>query len=299
VPVLDSLLTLVVILVVLGVVVWALLGRRQRADRRRSAGYRRRSPWIKRLPVLLILGALVFLALGFTQFRFLRERAAVGTVMLVLDASESMNRTDVQPTRLEAARQAAGVFLDELPEELQVGMVTFAGQPALLVAPDEPRAAVAAALDGLEVGEGTVIGDGLSTALDSIEAEWEANGSGPAAVVLLSDGRDTGSAVPPEQAAERAAQLGIPVHTVVLGEAAATGGGGEASAVLEEMAATTEGSSFTATTAGGLIDVYRTLQTRLTTELAISDYGAVFVGLSALFAIAATVAILVSLRSDY
>jgi Ca-activated chloride channel family protein len=295
----DSLLTLVVIVVVVGVVVWALLGRRQRIERRRTIGYRRRSPWIRRLPVLLIVGALVFLALGFTQFRFLRERASTGSVMLVLDASESMNRTDVEPTRLAAAQQAAQVFLDELPEDLQVGLVSFAGSPALLVSPDEPRSSVESALDALPVGEGTVIGDGLATAVDAIEAEWEASGTGPAAVVLLSDGRDTGSAVPPEQAAARAAELGIPVHTVALGEAAAAGGGGAASALLEEIAGTTEGSTYTATTAGGLIDVYRTLQTQLSTELAISDYGALFVGISALFAIAATVAILFSLRSDY
>jgi Ca-activated chloride channel family protein len=300
VSVFDSVLALVVILVVIGVVVWAVLGRRTRAERRRGApAYRRRSPWLKRLPILLIVGSLLFLALAFTQFRFLQERSAVGTVMLVLDASESMNRTDVEPTRLAAAQEAARVFLDELPEELQVGLVSFAGDASLLVAPDQGRAAVVTAVSDLPVGEGTVIGDGLSTALEAVEADWEANGTGPAAVVLLSDGRDTGSAVPPEEAASRAAELGIPVHTVVLGSAAATGGGGEASSLLVDIASTTQGSTFTATTAGGLIDVYRTLQTQLSTELAISDYGAVFVGLSALFAIAATVAILFSLRSDY
>jgi Ca-activated chloride channel family protein len=299
VGVFDSVLALVVIIAVVGVILWAVLGRRTRADRRKSPAYRRRSPWLKRLPILLIIGSLIFLALGFTQFRFLRERASVGTVMLVLDVSESMNRTDVAPTRLAAAQQAAGIFLDELPEELQVGLVTFAGEAVLLVAPDETRSTVDAALSELPVGEGTVIGDGLSTALDGVAADWEVNGTGPAAVVLLSDGRDTGSAVPPEEAAARAAELGIPVHTVVLGQAAATGGGGEASTLLVDVADTTGGSTYTATTAGGLIDVYRTLQTELSTELAISDYGAVFVGLSALFAIAATVAILFSLRSDY
>jgi Ca-activated chloride channel family protein len=299
VGVFDSVLALVVIIAVVGVVLWAVLGRKTRAQRRGAPSYRRRSPWLKRLPILLIIGSLIFLALGFTQFRFLRERASVGTVMLVLDASESMNRTDVEPTRLAAAQQAAGVFLEELPEGIQVGLVTFAGDASLLVAPDEGRAAVVAALSDLPVGEGTAIGDGLATALDAVEADWEANGTGPAAVVLLSDGRDTASAVPPEEAAARAAELGIPVHTVVLGEAAATGGGGEASAVLVDVASTTQGSTFSATTAGGLIDVYRTLQTQLSTELAISDYGAVFVGISALFAVAATVAILFSLRSDY
>jgi Ca-activated chloride channel family protein len=295
----DSVLTLVVILVVAGVVAWAVFGRRVRAGRRRPSSYRRRSPWIKRIPVLLILGALVFLALAFTQFRFLRERASTGTVVLVLDVSESMNRTDVEPTRLEAAQAAARVFLDELPPELRVGLVSFAGQAEILVPPGELRTAVVAALAELPIGEGTVIGDGLAAALDAVEAEWDESGTAPAAVVLLSDGRDTGSAVSPDEVAARAADLGVPVHTVVLGEAAATGGAGAASTLLQRIADTTDGSTFTATTAGGLIDVYRTLQTQLTTELAISDYGALFVGIAAIFAIAATIAILFSLRSDY
>jgi Ca-activated chloride channel family protein len=298
VTVLDSVLTLVVIMVVLGVVAWALLGRRDRTARRSASTYRRRSPWARRIPAILILGALVFLGLAVTQFRFLRERASSGTVILVLDVSESMNRTDVEPSRLEAAEDAARIFLDELPEDLRVGLVTFSGQAELLVEPAEARSAVRAAIESFVVGEGTVIGDGLAAALDAIEAEWEETGTGPAAVVLLSDGRDTGSAVPPEDAAERAADLEVPVHTVVLGQGASAGGAAN-EALLAQIADATGGEPFTATTAGGLIDVYRTLQTRLTTELAISDYGALFVGISAMFAIAATIAILLSMRSTY
>jgi len=48
-----------------------------------------------------------------------------------------------------------------------------------------------------------------------------------------------------------------------------------------------------------LIDVYKTLETRISTELAISDYGALFVGIAAVLAIAATVVILLALRSEY
>ncbi len=70
----DSFLTLFVLLIVLGVVAWALLGRRSQTTKRRAPSYRRRSPWIKRLPILFVVGALVFLAIAFTQFRFLRSR---------------------------------------------------------------------------------------------------------------------------------------------------------------------------------------------------------------------------------
>ena len=74
-----------------------------------------------------------------------------------------------------------------------------------------------AALGELPRGEGTVIGDGLSMGLDAIDAQWAETGTGPAAIVLLSDGHDTGSEVPPQEAADRAAALEIPVYTVVLG----------------------------------------------------------------------------------
>jgi Ca-activated chloride channel family protein len=296
----DSFLTLFVLLIVLGVVAWALLGRRRESTdkRRRSSPYRRRSPWARRIPILLIVGALVFLGFGLTQFRFLRERESAGTVMLVLDVSESMSRTDVEPSRLEAAVAAARVFLDGFPAELEVGFVSFAGQAELLVPPTVERSAVDNVLVTLPRGEGTVIGDGLAAALDALEAAWQEDGQGPAAVVLLSDGRDTGSIVAPEVTADRALELGVPVYTVVLGQGA-IGAGGANEELLQQIADTTEAESFTATSAGGLIDVYQTLQTRLSTELAISDYGALFVGISALFAIAATVSILFTLRTEY
>jgi Ca-activated chloride channel family protein len=292
----DSFLTLFVLLVILGVVAWALLGRRSQTTKRRAPTYRRRSPWMRRLPILLIAGALVFLAIAFTQFRFLRSRAATGTVILTMDVSESMGRSDVEPTRLDAAVAAARAFLDGLPPDLRVGLVTFATGADVLVAPAADRSAVEDALSSLPRGEGTVIGDGLAASLDAVEAQWEREGTGPAAVVLLSDGRDTGSVVAPDQAAERAGELEVPVYTVVLGQAAAGAGGANAE-LLQQIADLSGGVTFTATTAGGLIDIYQGLQTRLSTELAISDSGALFVAIAAIFAIAATISILFSIRA--
>jgi hypothetical protein len=130
-------------------------------------------------------------------------------------------------------------------------------------------------------------------------------------VVLLSDGRDCGLApsqcpddlpatlVRPADAAARAADLGVPVYTVLLGPSPSSEGGSASFELLQQIADTTGGSAYTADTSSGLIDVYETLETTISTELAISDYGAIFVGIAAAFAIAATVLVLLRLRSEY
>jgi Ca-activated chloride channel family protein len=309
----DSLLALAVLVLILGVVSWALVGRRREGSgaSRRTSSYRRRARWATRLPVLLIVGALLFLALSFTQFRFLKEAGSAGTVVLAMDVSESMGRTDVQPNRLEAAKEAARVFLDRLPPELQVGLVTFAARADVVVAPTTSRSEVVAALNDLPRSEGTVLGDGLDAALGSIEAEHAGDGDATAAVILLSDGRDCGLApsqcpsssvgatVPAADAAARAKALGVQVYTVRLGQLSGSEEAEASIALLQDIADTTGGSAYTADTASGLIDVYETLETRISTELDISDYGALLVAIASVLAIAATIAILVALRSQY
>lgn len=248
--------------------------------------------------MILLVGAIALAAVGFTQLRFLRRAAAAGTAMLALDVSESMSRTDVQPSRLEAATDAARAFLDGLPSDLSVGLVTFSGTAQALVPPTTQRGQILEALGRLPRGEGTVVGDGMATALDAIQARWREDGESPAAIVLLSDGRDTGSSIAPEEAADRAGGLGVPIYTVVLGRDLTGEQAGANVELMARIAETTSGSAFTATTAGGLIDVYQTLRTRLSTELAVTDFGAFFIGAAGVLAVAATVALLVALRSE-
>ena len=143
-------------------------------------------------------------------------------------------------------------------------------------------------------GKGTVIGDGLSKALDEIEGEWSTTGQTDAAVILLSDGRDTGSSVTPKDAADRAAQLGVPVYTVVIGGA---GKGGADAALLAQLAASTGATVATASTAGQLSGVYEKLGTKLSTDLKISSSAQLYVLLAVLLAVAAAVLVLVSNRS--
>ncbi|MEA2551525.1 MAG: Ca-activated chloride channel [Actinomycetota bacterium] len=255
----------------------------------------RRAWYVRAAPFVLLAGAVAFLAVAFTQFRLSRQ-VTQGTVILVIDTSDSMDQTDVSPTRLDAAKSAAGAFPRALPDDFRVGLVTFAGTASLAVAPTSERGRVTAALAGVTTEQGTVIGDGLATALDAMEADWQTNGKGPAAVLLLSDGLDTGSTVPPATAATRASALAVPVFTVALGVETATGGAD--TGLLRQIASTTGGNTYTAQTAGQLTSVYSTLGSTLSVDLAIGHSAGLFVALAALFGLSAGAVLLVSTRAQ-
>jgi Ca-activated chloride channel family protein len=179
----------------------------------------------KRLPWLFLVLAVASLAVAFAQFR-LSSEVREATVVLAVDISRSMLNTDVEPDRITAAKDAAQAFVEELPPDFRVGLVTFSGIEGTPVQPTADRARVQAALEGLGVAadRGTVIGDGLDAAVQAVRDDRVANGSSAAAILLLSDGRDTGSEVATPIASERAQTSEIPVFTVVLGLPPSEGG---------------------------------------------------------------------------
>ena len=101
----------------------------------------RRPSWRRHVPTAVYLGAVTLLVLGLARPTMVvavpREDA---TVMLAIDVSGSMKATDVAPTRLDAAREAARSFIDQLPEGIRVGIVAFASRPVTLVSPTDDRA---------------------------------------------------------------------------------------------------------------------------------------------------------------
>jgi Ca-activated chloride channel family protein len=312
-------LALVLLVAAVGVGAMFLLGRNQpekrkpgqrpkqattdRAGAARSArtgsSFRKKTPrWLKVAPIVMLGLAVVCLVLALTGFRF-TQTATGGAAILTMDVSQSMNQTDVSPSRIDAAVAAARTFLDQLPEGLRVGLVTFADQAVVVVPPVTDRAQVSAALDDLARGRGTVIGDGLATALDEVENDRAEEGTTAAAVVLLSDGRDTGSATTPEAAADRAVAIAVPVHTVVLGQADTGHGGGANVTLLQGIAATTGGETFTAATASELDQVYETLGQQLSTDLQVEGSGTLFYLLAAVFAAGAAVFVLLANRPQY
>lgn len=284
--------------------------------RQRLRGARRGSrQWRKRLPVALVVAAVASLAFALAQVQ-LNRQVETGTVVLAIDVSRSMNATDVQPNRLAAAKVAAGGFLERLPAGFRVGVVTFSAESAVPIAPTADRGQVQVELTSLAIATsyGTVIGDGLSAALDAIETDRGQDENRPAAIVLLSDGRDSGSTIPPEDAAARAQRLGVPVYTVAIGQApsgssasgasgttgsAGASGGNVSGDLLSRIAEKTDAKAYTTRTAGELNQVYDTLGSRLSYELAIDSRAGPFVIAAVVMTLAAAVVTLSNPRDPY
>ena len=265
-----ALWALVVVIVLARVVVRRQLLRRRYGDAAMStdlAGAIR-----KGAPFVLLFGASTCLVLLFAQVRLDRGQGTA-TVMLAIDVSDSMLATDVRPDRLTAAKAAATSFLGEVPEGFRVGVVTFAGGANTVADPGEGRDVVADTIDGLTPSRGTVIGDGLAEALAVVESERTTDPDLPAAVVLLSDGADTGSAVAPGEAASRAREMAVPVFTVaIVGDTDDHKGGDSGDTeLLRSIAVTTGGALSTAASAGELGQVYDRLGARITSDLAVGS----------------------------
>jgi len=232
---------------------------------------------VRFLPLVLLL-----LALGAMIVGVARPHATVSvpreeaTVILAMDVSRSMKATDVEPTRLDAARAAAKVFLAEVPEKFRVGVVSFATRAAVGVPPTEDRALVETALDSLIPGEGTAIGDAVALSIQLGQRQRSIDDVvPPRAILLISDGARDGGRVDPAKAAEEARSRKIPVYTVLVGtpdgvvEETLTGGFRRIIRVppspetLEQLAAATGGEFFVALDDEGLRKVYEDLGSRL------------------------------------
>src|SRR3546814_6767651 len=106
-----------------------------------------------------------------------------------------MEATDVAPSRIEAAQDAALSFLDELPPQINLGLVTFDGVARVRVTPTTDRQPVRSAIDALELGPATAIGEAIFAGLDAIAASptfAEAGEDGepvPARLVVMTDGK--------------------------------------------------------------------------------------------------------------
>ncbi|MCU4121880.1 VWA domain-containing protein [Variovorax sp. N23] len=207
--------------------------------------------WRRHLPPALLLLAFAGLLLAAARpVARVPLPWARTTVMLAIDVSLSMRVSDVKPTRLVAAQDAAKRFLQEVPKTIEVGLVTFAGSSQVAQRATLDRDALVTAIDGFQMQMGTAVGNAIVLCLaelfpdQGIElADMNAGSNGnprarslddkarpprppftpvapgsynSAAIILLSDGRRT-TGVDTLAAAKMAADRGVRVHVVGLG----------------------------------------------------------------------------------
>jgi Ca-activated chloride channel family protein len=197
--------------------------------------------WRHYVPLALFLLALAALCVGVARpQRTTLVPSDRATVILVIDVSRSMQARDVKPNRLGAAQAAVRTFLDRVPKRLRIGLIAFAGEPAVATPPTSDHRLVREALATIQWFPsfgGTAIGDALAEAvrvgqqavlgedgnLASVTAAAPTTSArGLVSILFLSDGAQTRGVLEPLQGAERARAAGIPVYTVALGTARGT-----------------------------------------------------------------------------
>jgi Ca-activated chloride channel family protein len=281
--------------------------------------YRRRF-----VPLALFLLALAALCIGMARPQHTtlvpRDRA---TVILVLDVSRSMQAKDVKPNRIGAAAAAVRTFLDRVPDRLQVGLIAFAGDPAVANPPTTNHDLVRKSLDTIEWFPsfgGTAIGDALAAAVklgqQAVSGESGNLASvttaapntptrGLVSILFLSDGAQTRGDLEPLAGADLAKAAGIPVYTVALGTPGGTldfGGAYQGSPppfggrrvpvppdpdTLRAIADRTGGEFFAAQSAKSLQSAYGKLGSSLGRKPGKSEITYVFLAVAALLLLAA------------
>ncbi|MBS1837355.1 MAG: VWA domain-containing protein [Actinobacteria bacterium] len=179
----------------------------------------KRPGWRRHLVAGIFLLAATVLVASFAQPVMTQKVPSErSTIVLAIDTSLSMAATDVAPSRIQAAQTAAKEFVDNLPKQLNVGLISFAGSAQLLVPPTQDHAKVNAAIDGLELDKSTAIGDATKLAVQVIQEQARGTGGKKVdgAVVLMSDGETT-VGLPTADAIPIAKKAGVAVSTIAYG----------------------------------------------------------------------------------
>jgi Ca-activated chloride channel homolog len=240
--------------------------------------------WRRHVPIGLLLAGIAALALALARPRITHQVAIdQASIMLVTDHSGSMAATDVHPSRLAAAQQAADTFISRLPSGVRVGAVAFSSAPDAAQGPETTHAAARAIIDGESPGGATATGDALQVALQLLRGADAKHP--PSAIVLLSDGSANAGA-DPLSVARTSGRDHIPIYTVALGTpdgVLQTPDPFEPSvpvppdpALMRQIAKASGGRTFNAQSAGELSSIYTKLGSRLASTTRKSDITALF-----------------------
>jgi len=247
------------------------------------------------------------------------------TIILSMDVSGSMRATDVKPSRIAAAQEAARAFVAEQPKTTRIGVVSFAATASVVQSPTHSREDILAAIERFQLQRGTAVGSGILVALKMIfpDAEFDLRASNPraqplkaspldpqkaadtsdaktvpagsyssAAIILLTDGQTT-TGPDPIESARIAADRGVRVYTVGIGTQGGETIGAEGWSMrvrldeqaLKQIATITQGEYFYAGTAADLQKIYKNLNTKLFFEQRETEISALFAAAAAVLAL--------------
>jgi Ca-activated chloride channel family protein len=228
------------------------------ADTRPAVTRRRRLQWLQLVLVWLAIVA----ALSRPQWLsepIVRE-LPMRDLLVALDLSGSMETRDftgpggATVERLTAAKQVLDGFLERRDGD-RVGLIFF-GSAAFVQAPFTDDLGVARELlDEAQIrmlGPRTVLGDAIGASIPLFERSEVDD----RVLIVLTDGNDTGSMVPPVRAAEIARDEGVVIYTVAMGDPQAAGEQALDEATLAAIAETTGGQYFHAEDRAALERVY-------------------------------------------
>jgi Ca-activated chloride channel family protein len=219
------------LLVAAALIVGVMLADRRRSAALAAAGISVAGQRNNQLGQWLTVGGVVLLAVAVAgPTAALPVGRSAGTVILAMDVSNSMSADDVTPSRLAAAQQAAGAFIDAQPDSVDIGVVGF-DQGALTTSqPSADRAAAKAAVQNMRTAGGTSLASAILGSLSAITGEPVRIGEdgalpdigtwSSATIVLFSDGEDQGASSDAVMAAATIAQnAGVHIEAVGVGTA--------------------------------------------------------------------------------
>lgn len=166
--------------------------------------------------LITIAIALIILGLARPQFGSkLQEVKRKGVeIMIALDVSNSMNATDIEPSRLERAKQVLSKLVDRLGDD-KIGLIVFAGDAYTQIPITTDYVSAKMFLNSITTGmvpvQGTAIGKAINLAITSFPPKSELQ----KVIIVITDGENHED--DPVEAAKAANEKGILVYTMGMG----------------------------------------------------------------------------------
>jgi Ca-activated chloride channel family protein len=219
---------------------------------------RRTSQWL----VLSLTWLLIVVAM--TRPQWLEEpiikELPMRDLLVAVDLSGSMEAQDFTDTdgnevdRLTAVKQVLDAFFARRDGD-RIGLILFGSAAFVQVPFTDDLEVVRELLQEAQIrmlGPRTMLGDAMGLSINLFErSEVEER-----VLIVLTDGNDTGSLVPPERAAEIARDNGVVVHTIAIGDPAAVGEQALDEKTLKNIATLTGGGYFHANDTEELEAIY-------------------------------------------